>query len=86
MIHRVGMVLPACVILECVFVMIGATLLRVAILVGIVLPALATAPDVVRSMKIRSMWRPGLKMLNIDIVTGMNRDSAFQIGAHCQQA
>ena len=45
-----------CVILERVFVMIGATLLRVAILVRIVLPALAMAPDVVRYMKIRSMW------------------------------
>jgi hypothetical protein len=29
---------------------------------------------------------PGLKILNIDIVADMNRDSTFQIGAHCQQA
>jgi hypothetical protein len=36
--------------------MIGTTLLRIAIPVRIVLPALAMAPDVVRSMKIRSMW------------------------------
>jgi hypothetical protein len=56
MIPGTGMVLPPWMMSRGkVFAMNGKTILRVAFLALIVLPALAMVPDFVRYMKIRSM-------------------------------